>query len=538
MDRYRFARVTSHHRLPLRALTIALASLALLLLTRRADADGSFAVTKIADTNDGVCAPADCSLREAISAARSTPGLSTVSLPPGAYALSLGALTLGGLANQSITVQGTTTAAATTVQGNGTHSVFITDADPSHPNQTFAFRNLTITGGLAPEGSFGGGAIQAGGPGQSVTVDGSVLHSNTSRNQGGGAILHAGGGNLTIVNSTIRDNLATAPSGAGNLAFGGGVQFAGSGSLTVRRSTFSGNTAGAAGMAPGAGGAIHAGGAGAVSIATTAFVGNRALDGALGAQGSGGAIRHTGPALILQYSRLRNNTASAGSAVFFAALSAAALDARENWWGANSGPPLGSVVTGTTPATAIPTPPALWLQLRLRANPATVPAGQTAALTADLYAVNDGSTIIAGRLNDLPAFPEPAATIFSNPQLGTLSAATMQFIHGIATATFTAGVTTGTGGASATADGQTVNVAITVSPRPTRPDVNGDGSVTSTDALCILRQLGSFASSTNCPVPLPFPDVNFDGAVTSVDALCVLRYLGSFPATTACPLHQ
>ena len=67
------------------------------------------------------------------------------------------------------------------------------------------------------------------------------------------------------------------------------------------------------------------------------------------------------------------------------------------------------------------------------------------------------------------------------------------------------------------------------------PDANGDGTVTSTDALCILRQLGGFAATTNCPNPLPFGDVNECGAVDSVDALCVLRYLGGFARNANCP---
>jgi len=69
----------------------------------------------------------------------------------------------------------------------------------------------------------------------------------------------------------------------------------------------------------------------------------------------------------------------------------------------------------------------------------------------------------------------------------------------------------------------------------TRPDANGDGTVTSTDALCVLRWLGTFAATANCPYPLPFGDVNYSGAVDSVDALCVLRYLGGFARNANCP---
>ena len=47
-----------------------------------------FVVTKTADTADGVC-DADCSLREAISAANATLDADTVTIPPGTYVLSI-----------------------------------------------------------------------------------------------------------------------------------------------------------------------------------------------------------------------------------------------------------------------------------------------------------------------------------------------------------------------------------------------------------------------------------------------------------------
>jgi len=67
------------------------------------------------------------------------------------------------------------------------------------------------------------------------------------------------------------------------------------------------------------------------------------------------------------------------------------------------------------------------------------------------------------------------------------------------------------------------------------PDANRNGVTNSTDALCILRQLGGFAPNANCPNPLPFGDVNGRDGVTSVDALCVLRYLGGFARVASCP---
>jgi len=68
------------------------------------------------------------------------------------------------------------------------------------------------------------------------------------------------------------------------------------------------------------------------------------------------------------------------------------------------------------------------------------------------------------------------------------------------------------------------------------PDANGDGRVDATDALCVLRLLGGFTTTTACPIPLPMPDVNSDGLINATDALCVLRYIGGFTASAACPL--
>lgn len=45
----------------------------------------TYVVTKIADTNDGTCSVADCSLREAVRAANGDLGADTLTLPAGTY---------------------------------------------------------------------------------------------------------------------------------------------------------------------------------------------------------------------------------------------------------------------------------------------------------------------------------------------------------------------------------------------------------------------------------------------------------------------
>jgi CSLREA domain-containing protein len=49
----------------------------------------TYNVTKIIDTNDGVCSPADCSLREAVLNANACTGHHTINLPVGGYELTI-----------------------------------------------------------------------------------------------------------------------------------------------------------------------------------------------------------------------------------------------------------------------------------------------------------------------------------------------------------------------------------------------------------------------------------------------------------------
>ncbi|MGI8551217.1 MAG: carboxypeptidase regulatory-like domain-containing protein [Dehalococcoidia bacterium] len=69
-------------------------------------------------------------------------------------------------------------------------------------------------------------------------------------------------------------------------------------------------------------------------------------------------------------------------------------------------------------------------------------------------------------------------------------------------------------------------------------DVNGDGSVSAVDALCVLRSVAGLPVTASCPlVPLTLPsvgDVNGDSSVNAVDALCILRSVAGLITTPAC----
>jgi CSLREA domain-containing protein len=115
----------------------------------------------------------------------------------------------------------------------------------------------------------------------------------------GGAILSSGG-NITLIDSTLNDNIATGGAGTANVAGAGG--------------------AGGAGL----GGAIYAD-SGTVSIRNSTFSNNRAVGGAGGAgltvagaagQGQGGGVYGRDDKLIVVNSTLSENAASAGGGIF------------------------------------------------------------------------------------------------------------------------------------------------------------------------------------------------------------------------------
>ncbi|MBI4494630.1 MAG: IPT/TIG domain-containing protein, partial [Chloroflexi bacterium] len=128
---------------------------------------------------------------------------------------------------------------------------------------------------------------------------------------------------------------------------------------------------------------------------------------------------------------------------------------------------------------------------------------------------------------------------------------------------FQGGASVTLGGRAATQVSVTDATSLTARTPPhsrTVADVNGNGSVTAVDALCVLRQVAALPEVPNCPVSAlqtavdvavanpdglsatlangftyQHADVNGSGNVTAVDALCVLRQVAALPATDACP---
>ena len=194
-------------------------------------------VTKIADTNDGLC-DSDCSLREAIIHANNAPGHDAIIVPAGTYTLSIA----GDNDDESATgdldiledlkIVGADQA-TTIIDANGIDRVFHT-----FPGIEVVFENLTVTGGA--QLNAGGIAIDQ----SDVSLINSTVTANASTKNTFPPDYHDGGGGISIQQGTLRlesviisDNTA--------FTYGGGLHIWGAGSQThISNSTITGNDAG------------------------------------------------------------------------------------------------------------------------------------------------------------------------------------------------------------------------------------------------------------------------------------------------------
>jgi len=201
-------------------------------------------VNTTSDSNDGVCSPTHCSLRDAILVANHSPAGSAIHVPAGTYTLTLAGNTeddglMGDLdILESMTIYGDG-ADVTIINANGLDRVFHMPNSNPGPN---LYRNITLKGLTIEGGSANiGGGIYNTSPFSTVRIADSIVADNTAtgnistyfRSSGGGII---NAGTMTIINSVIRDN--TAP---GNV--GGGIANH-QGVLTIENSTISGNSPG------------------------------------------------------------------------------------------------------------------------------------------------------------------------------------------------------------------------------------------------------------------------------------------------------
>jgi CSLREA domain-containing protein len=208
-------------------------------------AAASITIDTFADTFDGSCADADCSLRDAVASV--DPG-GTVRVPPGFYALDRsGAGPNAGDVDLSrpVTIVGTGETGSFVDASTLGDRVFDVSSDVS-------LRHLALLGGSRVRR---GGVVRA--TAGTLVVSGSTVASG--RAESGGAVAVGNAATASIDRSWIFDNSATARGGglflvgttvvsrstiSGNRAAGGGGAFVGPGdSLTIGNATVSRNVA-------------------------------------------------------------------------------------------------------------------------------------------------------------------------------------------------------------------------------------------------------------------------------------------------------
>jgi predicted outer membrane repeat protein len=235
-------------------------------------------VNSLADPGDGICTPAQCTLREAlgdptrieIAFAKGFGG--TITLDP-----TLGPLVIDG---RFLSISGPTRGIVVRRRAGDPEFGILKVRNDAHVR----LANLTLTGGADSRGGgieVAGSELSlvnvtvsgnsAGGTGGGMYVDDSQVFLTRSTVIGNSSAVHGGGiysdGELTLTNSTVRDNSAASS--------GGGIYNISS-DLTLVQSTIQGNEA--VGLDDGieGGGGIYNVGPGTVAIAGTTIAGNRA----------------------------------------------------------------------------------------------------------------------------------------------------------------------------------------------------------------------------------------------------------------------
>lgn len=200
-----------------------------------------FSVTKTADTNDGTC-DADCSLREAITAANANPS-STVNIPAGTYTI-----TRTGADEDNNTTGDFDINAIMTITGAGASTTIIDGNDLDrifHITGNFSVNisGVTVRNGYLADNVAGAGILN---PTGRLNLNAVVVTENSALFGQGGGISCDDGSSLSITDSTISYNTAR--------FFGGGIQCMGT--ITILNSILTFNETTDAGF-PGGGAIYH-----------------------------------------------------------------------------------------------------------------------------------------------------------------------------------------------------------------------------------------------------------------------------------------
>jgi CSLREA domain-containing protein len=274
----------------------------------------TYVVTKIADTDDGVC-DADCSLREAVAQSNASSNSDVINFDAAVFSTPQTIVLVNG--QITIALSDTTTingpgANLLTISGNNQNRIFF-----SNWGTFLNISNMTLTQGFA---LYGGAAALS----NMTTLSNMIITGNVAEGDGiqNGIYAGSGGGlyvngSTTIMNSVISNNLAR-----GNLkGSGGGIYSNGSGNV-IANCTFTGNTARGKNAqdetlnqgGEAFGGALNGG----FTVFNSTFAGNKAIAGnggrlSDGRNGNGGVA--WGGAIYSSGARILNSTLSDNSVV-------------------------------------------------------------------------------------------------------------------------------------------------------------------------------------------------------------------------------
>ncbi|MEP7148126.1 MAG: choice-of-anchor Q domain-containing protein [Acidobacteriota bacterium] len=259
-----------------------------LLLSAISAEAATFTVTKTGDSNDGTC-DADCSLREAVTAANNAAGDDIIAFDGTVFGtaqtvnVTLGEIIIG--ASGTLTINGTG-ANMLTIDGNMNSRIFRTGA-----GVVATINDMILTRGN------GVGALASGSAGAiyndlgTLTLNNLIITGNSVTNNAGGIRNSGTGSVLTINNCIVSNNTAGTSSG-------GGIQNFSTSTVFINNSTFMGNTSG--GTTGGGGGQFN----GTARITNSTFANNMAPS------GTGGGMQSNGSSMVITNSTFVGNSST------------------------------------------------------------------------------------------------------------------------------------------------------------------------------------------------------------------------------------
>jgi gliding motility-associated-like protein len=344
------------------------------------------------------------SLRSALEAANAVGGTSIITLSASTYTLSLGAITIG-TNSQNITINGVDSS-STVVQMSGTLTDRILLINPTGAVSgiTTTINKVQFRDGLLNSDANGGGAIIAGGPLNSLTLNLCEFKNNSvAKNNGeGGAVRFNGGGTLNIDKCIFIGNTDSSFNGGAVSYFLENMAAVGNGVLNITNSIFEKNTTlgngfGGAGIVIATQGRINGSATFSANILKNNFVSNQSS----GTASFGGAIKvinefTSGNNININYNRFFNNKSTIAPDALVMINSDGSINAINNWWGCNNGP---SITSGCNNASLIGTgyggtlTNSPYLKLNVIAPNDTVCISNTQTITAG-FLTNSSNTLM------------------------------------------------------------------------------------------------------------------------------------------------